>query len=522
MTKKVLTSALVISFALIACKKEKTSWNSDWAAPIAYGHLTINDMVPVENTEVNADNYLSLVIHRPVFEFSLDTLIKLPDTTVVEKTAINVPSLEVTPSFIQPTEYNQVIDAGDIELKEVIIKSGTIDTRLTSSWPGKTKVALVIPKAIGPEGTFGYVYFLDAGSIASPTEDTYTFDMKDYRMEMDGVDGTDINTIGISVVVQSNEETDSYVITDIDTNTIGFTFIDMIPKYARGYFGQYSFSDTMSVSLAPMKRILGGTIDIDSIDLKLTVKNGFNLVGQAEISKITGYNTRTMGVVDLDFPAKGVTMNIDPADGGYYDYVPSEYPIDIDNTNSNFTEFIENLSDSVEVGYRMDINPFGNITAGNDEFFPDSKMELFLDAEFPLAFAANDLTVADTLDIDWIDTDRIVPEDATVILEYENGFPIGADAKFYLLDGNNVVIDSIIGTAPVLPGTYMPETFLTTPYNGIVSFDLSNTKIANLELTKRMVLHVSFNTDGDEIVKFAPDTFFDFKMRSNLEISVSL
>ena len=522
MTKGTLTSFLVVTLALFSCKKETTKWDTDWSAPIAYGHLTIDDMIPVDNLETNSEGYLSLVIHESIFEFSLDTLIKLPDTTIVQKTAIGVPSLAVSPTFVLPDDYDQIYELGEIQLKRVIIESGHAEATIESPWPGKTKITFTFPNVTGPDGTFERVYYLDAGSEAAPSEVNDWIDMTMQDMDLIGVDVISYNTIGINVLIESNELSDSFIVTNTDSISFTFAFEDMIPRYAKGYFGQYYFSDTMAMSLPPMKKIVAGTIDIDSIAMKLTVKNGFNIVAQAKITKLTGFNNRTFTTVDLDFAEKNTTLNINPASGGLYDYVPSEYPIEINNANSNVIDIIEALIDSVEVGYELEINPFGNTTAGSDEFFPDSKMELFLDGEFPLNFSANDLTIQDTIDIDWIDAGNITPTEATVFLDYVNGFPIEADAIFYLLDENNNIIDSIIGTSPILSGTYLADTFLTTPYTGRIEFELNDTRMDNLELTKKMILRVAFNTDGDDKIKISPDTFFDFKMRSNLQIRVAL
>ena len=521
MRKKTLISIILAGVVLVACKKEATTWSTNWAAPIAHGHLTINDMVAEDNAETNTEGYLSLVIHEPVFEFSLDTLIQLPDTSVVEKTAIGIPSLDISPAYVQPTEYNQVLNLGGIELKEVVIGSGFIETRLTSVWPGKASVALIIPEDIGPLGSFGGVHYFEAGDVVESVS-VQTTDMTDFNMNLTGTEGLGVNTIGVTAIVQSDEETETYTITSSDTNTIGFSFIDMVPKYARGYFGQYTFSDTTTVSLSQLNRIVAGSIDIDSIDMKITVKNGFNLVAQAKISLFEGTNMRTGSMVDLDFPAKNTTMNIDPASGGYYDYVPSEYPLDINNVNSNITDFIENLPNTAKVGYKMDINPFGNISAGNDEFFPGSKMELFLDGEFPLSFGANDLTIVDTLDIEWVDTGEITPGEADVLLNYTNGFPMGAEATFYLLDASNNVIDSIVGNSGIQGGSFDAATFVTAAQEGSISFPITATTFENLERMKRLILRVSFTTDGTENIKISPETFFEFNLRSNLQISVSL
>lgn len=520
--KKRFILTLTLALTLVACKKEKTNWDTAWEAPLVHGRLTINDMIPVDYTTTNTDGYLSLIIHEPVFAFSLDTLIQLPDTTVEEKTAIGVPSIEVTPSFIQPSTYDQELELGDIKLKRVIIRSGKVETKMVSTWPGKTSLTLLMPNVTNSEGSFGHIYYIDAGSIEDPSYDTATFDMTDYDMDLRGIDETAFNSLGINVIVQSNEETSNYIVTSADTNIIGFTFKDMIPKYAMGYFGKYTFSDTMSLALPPMKKIVAGSLDLDSIDLMLTVKNGFNLIAQAKISKLTGLNTRTDNLVDLDFPQKNTTLNIDPASGGLYDYVPSEYPLAINNINSNMLDFLENLSDSILVGYEMKINPFGNVTGGSDEFFPDSKMELFLDGEFPMNIGADNLTIQDTLDIDWENPDNIDPNEATIVVSYENGFPMGALSKFYLLDESESVIDSIIGSGPILSGIYAEESFETTATAGQVTFTLNREQLSSLDLATGLILRIAFDSHESEKVKIPADAFFDFKVRSNLNISISL
>ena len=522
MIKKTLTLLILPALVFISCKKEPTKWDTEWNAPVVHGHLTINDMIPVEYTEENSEGYLSLIVHEPVFGFSLDTLIELPDTTIVEKTAIAFPSIEVTPSFSLPDNYDQEYELGDIQLKRVIIESGTAEATIASPWEGKTKITFTFPKVEGPEGTFERVYYLDAGSEDSPTSVDDIIDMAFHDMDLTGGSGLLYNTIGIDVLVESNEETESFIVTNSDSISFTFAFKDMVPRYAMGYFGQYYFSDTMGIALLPMKKILAGSIDIDSIDLTMTIRNGFNLVAQSKITKLTGYNTRTSNIVELDFPQKSNTLNINPASGGLYDYVPSEYPLPVNNSNSNITDFIENLCDSIIVGYELAVNPFGNITAGSDEFFPDSKMELFLDGEFPLEFGANDLTIADTFAFEWLEKGTVTPKQGKLFVNYENGFPLGAEAKIYVMDDNYTITDSIIGNAPILPADYDSGTFLTTPQTGAITFDIDADNISNLETGKHLLLHITFNTDESGKVKIPSAAYFDFNVNSNLQISVSL
>jgi hypothetical protein len=216
------------------------------------------------------------------------------------------------------------------------------------------------------------------------------------------------------------------------------------------------------------------------------------------------------------------SMNVNPASGGMYDYVPSEYPIAINNSNSNLAPFIENMSDSIILGYELEINPFGNVTAGSDEVFPGSAFELFLDAEFPLDFGANNLTLVDTFEIDYTAPETVIPDNGVLELIYSNGFPIGAAAYFVLLDDNNQIIDSIYASTGINPGTYNTTSWMTTPASGSLTFDLTSSNILNLDLAKKVVMNISFSTYQSDKIKIDGNAYFDFILKSNLQINVSL
>ena len=88
---KLVVAVFTLALFAVSCKKEKTSWNTNWNAPVVHGQLTLNDLVPAEYTTTNTDNYLSIVYNEKVFGISLDTLVQLPDTSIVEKTAFGFP-----------------------------------------------------------------------------------------------------------------------------------------------------------------------------------------------------------------------------------------------------------------------------------------------------------------------------------------------------------------------------------------------------------------------------------------------
>ena len=520
---KKLTTFSLLLLAIVACKKEPTSWNSSWTAPLVHGRLTLEDLLPPENLSTNSEGYLSIIYNEPVYAFSIDTLIELPDTTIVQKTAVNFGSLTVNPGFSYGDNYDQQYDLDDIELKRVIVKEGKIEMTIRSPWPGKAFVTFDFPTITEPGGaSFVRTFYVDAGSQANPATASDVIDISGFDLDMTGISGNLINTISGDIIVGSNETTDSYNVSNSDSIQYEITFKELIPDYAKGYFGSYSITDTTGFDLPFMDGLLGGSIDIDSIDLKIIVKNGFNLIAQAKISQVLGLNSNTSSSSSLNFPLLNNSININPASGGLYDYVPSEYVIPINNQNSNITQFIENLSDSIYLGYQIDINPNGNVTAGSDELFPGSELELIVDGEFPLLFGADQLMLADTFDISYNTNETVVPQEATMTIAYENAFPLEAAAKLYLLDQDGVVIDSILSDQQIEPGVYDDITGLTSTTSGSVSYTLSRAQIVSLEIADKLSVLLDFSTATANKVKINSTAFFDFKLRSNLNIDIHL
>lgn len=514
---------LILSVAaLFSCKKEPTTWDTDWTAPVAHGHLTLGDMISSEYTTTNSDGYISIIYHEPVYTFTIDTLVKLPDTSIVKKSAISVPNITVNPGFTFSDDYDQLYQLDQIELKKVRVSEGTIEVEVKCPWQGASIVTFSFPKITKNGIPFQRTYNLPAASLSNPAVANEIIDIAYYYLDLTGTDGNQINMLSADFIMGSNETTNSYDVSDTDSIEYIISFKGLKPDYAKGYFGQYYFSDTTGISLDFMKNITGGSINIDSINLTLTVRNGFNLIAQSKITSLKGMNTNTSSIVDLTFPMINTSMNINPATGGMYDFVPSEFPIAINSTNSNIAPFIENMNDSIILGYELEINPFGNVTGGSDEVFPGSAFELFLDAEFPLDFGADQLTLVDTFEIDYTNPESVYPDNGEFELLYSNGFPVGANAYFYLLDENDQVIDSIFSSASISSGSYNISTYLTTPASGTLGFTLTSQNIVNLDLAKKIILYVSFSTYQSEKVKIDASAYFDFVLKSNIQINVKL
>jgi len=508
---------------LISCKKEKTTWNTDWNTPLIYGDLTVNDLVFGNTISENPEGFASLFFDKSVFSFSIDTLIKLKDTTLLHKGHSPFESFTLAPGAVfNSTSIDKVYELGELELKRILLKEGLLKLKIESPWQGKTILKLKLTKTKDENG----VFFEKSYNISAATQSNRfivndIIDLTNFDFDLTGTNGNLINNLTAIVEVTSAEETNTFSIYNTDTVYISMELKDLIPKYVKGYFGEYKLSDTVSVSIPQLKHITSGQVDLDSINLGLSMHNSFKLLSQATVHQLKGKNTTTNTSLELTFPLLNSTLNINTASGGLYNYVPSVFNLPIHSGNSNILAFMENLPDSIDIGYTVHINPFGNSSGGNDEYFPNSIFDLKLNGDFPLHFGLNALTLVDTFEIDFTQNETISLNNGKITIDYQNKFPFGANASLLLLDDANTLLETITSSTPII-AWQGNSSINTIPESQKTTFLVSSNSVKNLTTTKKLVLQVSFSTYQTSLVKLNMTDYIKFKLFSDLNLNIKL
>lgn len=106
---------LIILFFVFcfSCKKEdiKPSWDTDLLVPIAYTQLSISDLLADSLEKINADSSISLVYQTNLSSFTLDTIVKIPDTSFEYVVSLDKISLN-------PYNYSYRVSMGSIAMKD--------------------------------------------------------------------------------------------------------------------------------------------------------------------------------------------------------------------------------------------------------------------------------------------------------------------------------------------------------------------------------------------------------------------
>ena len=482
---------------LFSCKKreETIRWNIDGIAPVVYGELSIYDILPDSVLTSDMDSSVSISLGLNLFRLNLDSLVAIPDTSLLDTFALPFPfPVAVAPGqvFINQPEDN-TINIGTAELVYVEIKSGTIDYQLKSTIQGKIIYEYQIPVAIDANGnSFSQLVYVSAAAPGMTASTSGSFDLSGYSINLSGSSENSFNIIqtNVNIKVDPTNATDVSA-SNQDTVYIRNELSNIKIDYAKGYFGNQSFIiGPERASLTAFNSLISGNLDIDQIDVDLELVNGIGADASIAFSSFTASNNNSE--IALNHSIIGNNININRANEIGPTIHPYYYTTLLNNSNSNIDLMLELLPDSIGYGLSLELNPLGNVSAHNDFLSSDAPMELNMDIQLPLSIIANNLTLADTLNIDIIDTTGL--HSVMFNINLENGFPLEAQIDFILLDQNNMAVNHILSP------TLVPSAAVDG--NGVVSGISSSTHQLTLNQkdfntliqNKKIILKIIFNT----------------------------
>lgn len=486
----------ICSLVISSCKKQDTIWDADWSAPLVNDTLTLANLVN-DSTLSESGGIYHLSLKRTLFDLNVSDLITIPDTTVKKSYTISFQQVNVPPG----TEFagdNQEFDfsLNNLELKQIILKQGWIDVKLGNVVETKAIYIISLPGVKKDGAPFYEQYEVPAGTIANPSFITKTIDLSGYEFDLTGTDGTLRNTLESDIRVKSDPSGPAVVVTNNHVTEIDVTFRDVKVSYARGYFGDQILSDTNKVKLEVMDIVQGGVVDLPASTVKFEIENGIKVGANALISKVSGTNASGTAV-DLANAQIGSSFNIDPAVGAWNTLTPSTKQLEFNSGNSNIESFLENMSSNFDIGYKMQLNPWGNVSGGTDEIFPHSRIRVNLYADMPMTVGLDNLLLRDTFAFDLEqDVSSTHVTKGRFFLKASNAFPFSAAVSLKLLDANKNVLHTVVGSNEIQSGAFGT---LNASNNLMVSdsevtFDLPESVVKDISLVKFILVESLFNS----------------------------
>ena len=123
-------------------------------------------------------------------------------------------------------------------------------------------------------------------------------------------------------------------------------------------------------------------------------------------------------------------------------------------------------------------------------------MRVNLDMEIPLWFSAHNLTLVDTISYS-IATENQNVNSATLTLFADNGFPFEASTQLYIMNSNNVIIDSLMPAVNTIDEGIVNSSYIVTQSRQTkLEIPIDGNKIAELYHNNKIYVKVKMNTYG--------------------------
>lgn len=518
-------AALLLLTALLiaACRKEpeRPQWDVDVALPLIRTTLTIGDLIGDTLVGTDGQGNVSIVYSARLFELQLDTLLHAPDTTFRYKyPEFDIPegsSFSFNPGTPFASE-DQVtrFDLDQFELRELRVRSGQLDLSFTNRVASVLTGSFMLPGTDLNGAPLLYQPSIPAGSPGTPALLSQSFALDGYRFDLRGPGFNDVNTLAMQLQLQNQS---AVSVGSADSLEAFLGYHDIVPEYARGYFGQRVIELDADTSELNAFDGMSGILDIDEANAVLVVRNGVGVDARANVHYIRSVNTSTGNVVDLQHVITSSPLNLDRALdlGNGFQAATNSYMLN--TANSNLDAFIENLPHAIAYDMDVTIDPLGDVSNGNDFLYHESSLTADLDVEIPLNISATDLTLSRKTTIDLEGTlEHHALQYGTLHFFATNRFPFSAAVELDMVSADGVVLGELAPGGTIASASLGQNGWVTSGTTTQIDFAISKEQLdlfypssTGANDGARLRIKVAFNTVGQ------PD---HVQLRSNYRIDL--
>jgi hypothetical protein len=248
-----------------------------------------------------------------------------------------------------------------------------------------------------------------------------------------------------------------------------------------------------------------------SLGFHVTHKMGFD--GKLKIENVSGTNSSTGNSVQLSggnlYDPFFITRSID--NGGTASV--SNYDILLNEGNSNITTFMGNLPNAISFQGNLQLNPFGNVSDGNDFFYENQLTEAKLIVDVPLRIATSELTLRDTLSVD-VTTDAARVSSLT--LDIQNAFPMEWKLKLYTLSGVLIASDLTVSSGNSIDAFALPT-------SSSLQIPISELQWNAIKSEGKIIMQVISNTPSfPQLVNLYNSYFIDVRVKAGVVLNAEI
>jgi hypothetical protein len=248
---------------------------------------------------------------------------------------------------------------------------------------------------------------------------------------------------------------------------------------------------------------LSGNLKLEDAKLAIVVDNGIGAEAKFKIESLSGTSSVNSSTVNLS--GTGVTSphNLGAATktGGDPAVNIVNTSINLDNSNSNAANFLENLPNSINYTLKAMLNgdlavpTVAEVVNNPPNFLYDGYgVNAKINVEVPLSMVADNLILVDTLDFSYTEEATEFTQ-SVFTLAIENGFGFDATINLVLLDASGNKLDTLINNGVIARGVVDPATGKTTESTkSLIHFKVDSDKLALIKQSSKIAAIVKLHS----------------------------
>lgn len=525
--RKLILLLIPLAALTTACKRDQAIWETNWQAPLLRDTLTLDKLVT--DSLVSIDGlYLELAFDRTIYELKLSDVVEIPDTTVSNSFAISISSINVPAgaSFVNNIEEHDIALDG-IELKKIHVLSGGIAITVLNPIGTKVFFTVELPGVTKNGAVLSKCFTAPAGTNSNPGLVNGFVDLAGYDMDLRGASLGSFNKIQSKMLVMSDPAGPAVAVSNTDSFKFLFTMNDVKIDYARGYFGNKLITDTLTEYIDALNKVTGGMIDVPAATMQLEIENGLKVAAKAMITQLKSTNNEGSSI-SLVHPSIGSWITINSATGNANTLQPSEMSLLFNGANSNLEHVLENHGAFNDIGFQLQLNPWGNTSGGWDEIFPQSRLKVNLSGNMPLNIGLTDVILRDTFEFSFKqDLSKTHVQSGMIWMDATNGFPLSGEVTLYLMNAGGTVLATVTSGSDIVSSVYGTVVNGVLQKKSALQFEIPESVIDQLGAVTQMSVRLKLNTpnavtNASEQVQIPAGSFFGFKVGAKLKVEARL
>jgi hypothetical protein len=296
---------------------------------------------------------------------------------------------------------------------------------------------------------------------------------------------------------------DVFYISNLDSLNVKLEMQNLIVDKARGYFGNVEQDFGAEVSLIDTVPVPNPILDLEGAVAKIRIDNTIG----ADLR--LNFDTLLVDDESVIHPSLYGAHDVSRAhwiDGYLVDYTTLE--IDLGESGSNIFDLMENFPKVFRMAGSAEINPYGDISFGNDYFDADYIPDLELEIEIPFRMGLDGVVLVDSFSIDPMELPNF---DGRLLIDFTSTFPVeviaDVDYKVNDVDSTIVSLNTIIDAGSSYPE--MPaHALLIIPINqaiiepgGEVYVNLTVRTIGAQTFTGYENIRVQIRIEGTQLIE---------------------